>query len=231
MRQAKTFAIILSAFAFGLIVGGWRWEIVASLKVWLGLQDRLFGNQGVYYQSRLGLFRHTPGDADVIMLGDSITEGIDWRELFPNARILNRGISGDTTAGLLNRLDEVIERHPKIVFLMIGINDLQTGVPVSTINANIRSIVGALEQKQIRVVLQKTLYVTSVYRPRLNSKVNELNGSLSDLCAAPRISCLDLNQVLGDGGALSPSFSYDGLHLNTAGYLAWKNEIMALLPP
>ena len=49
------------------------------------------------------------------MIGDSHNEGIDWRELFPDVKILNRGISGDTSEGVLNRLDEVIGRHPKIV--------------------------------------------------------------------------------------------------------------------
>jgi len=231
MRQVKSLAIVLVAFAAGLVVGGWKPEIARALKVRLGLPDRTFDIQNPSYRSRLDFFRQTVGDADVIMLGDSITSGTDWHELFPGVRILNRGISGDTSAGVFSRLDEVIGRRPKIVFLMIGINDLQSGVPVSMINANIRSIVGALEQKQIRVVLQKTLYATSAFRPQINDRVSELNNSLSNLCSTSRVSCLDLNQVLGVGGALSPSFSLDGLHLNTAAYFAWKKEISALFPP
>jgi lysophospholipase L1-like esterase len=225
MRQAKSFAILLAAFTAGSVVAAWKLGIVRALTAGLGLQN------GTYYDTRVALFRQTVGYADVIMLGDSITEGIDWHEVFPNVRILNRGIAGDTTKGVLKRLDEIIARRPKVVFLMIGINDLQAGVPVHIVSANIRSIVGTLEQKQISIVLQKTLYVTTRYRPQVNSKVNELNESLSDLCKSPTVMCLDLNQILGDGGALSPSFSQDGLHLNTAGYLVWKNEITAYLPP
>jgi len=217
-------------FAAGLLVGGWRSEIVRTVKVWLGSPDDLAGNQGPYYRSKLAFFRQSAADADVIMLGDSITEGVDWRELFPDLRILNRGISGDTSAGVLNRLDEVIARHPKVVFLMIGSNDLQMAVPVSAIKANIKSTMDALEQNQIRVVLQKVLYATAGYRSGLNDKVNELNDSLSDLCGTPRVLCLNLNQILAEGGALSPSLSTDGLHLNTSGYLAWKNEMKPLLP-
>ena len=231
MKHAISIAILLVTFAAGLVVGAWKPDVIRALMVRLGLQHRVVDNQGPYYHSRLAFFRQTVGDADVIMLGDSITEGIDWRELFPDIRILNRGISGDTSTGVLNRLDEVIGRRPKIVFLMIGSNDLQIGVPVSAINANIRSIVGALEQANIRIILQNVLYATSGYRPQLNDRVNELNSSLSDLCNPPRVLCLDLNKILGDGGALSRSFSLDGLHLNTAGYLAWKKEIAALLPP
>jgi len=231
MKLVKSLAILVIVFAAGLVVGGWRSQIVRTVKVWMGSADDLAGNQGPYYRSRLAFFRQSAADADVIMLGDSITEGIDWRELFPDLRILNRGIAGDTSAGVLNRLDEVIARHPKVVFLMIGSNDLQLGVPVPTIKANIKSIISALEQNQIRIVLQKTLYATTGYRSQLNNKVNELNESLSDLCGTPRVLCLNLNQILAEGGALSPSLSTDGLHLNTSGYLAWKNEIKTLLPP
>lgn len=229
MKQTISLTILLVTFVSGFVVGGWKSQIVEALKGWSGRQSSLF--ETPYYRSRLAFFRQTVGDADVVMLGDSITEGVDWRELFPDVRILNRGVAGDTSEGVLNRLDEVIGRHPKLVFLMIGSNDLQTGVPVSMISANIRSIVGTLEQKQIRIVLQKTLYVTSRYRSQINNEVNELNNSLSDLCTAPGVSCLDLNGILGDGGALSPLYSLDGVHLNTAGYLVWKKEVTALLPP
>jgi len=231
MKRAMSFAILLVAFAAGLMVGGWKPELVGTLMIRLGLQHRIFESQGPYYRSKLAFFQQTVGDADVVMLGDSITEGVDWRELFPEVRILNRGIAGDTSAGVLNRLDEVIGRRPKTVFLMIGSNDLQMGLPASAVNANIRSIVRALEERQIRVVLQNVLFVASGYRPQINNKVDELNRALADLCRAPAVLCLDLNHILANGGALSPSFALDGLHLNTAGYLAWKNEIKALLPP
>jgi lysophospholipase L1-like esterase len=161
------------------------------------------------------------------MLGDSITEGLDWHEQFPEVKVFNRGIGGDTSKGVLNRLGEVIGRHPRIVFLMIGVNDLLSDVPVATVDANIRSIVAALVQKKIHVVLQKTIYANRQYWPEINNRINELNRSLSDLCTTSEVVCVDLNRVLAEGGALSRRFSWDGLHLNAAGYLAWKNEIEA----
>jgi lysophospholipase L1-like esterase len=231
MRWFKIAAVFLIVFAVGVIAGARKAEIVRTLMIGLGLPDRTFGIENSYYRTRLDFFRQTVGDADVVMLGDSITEGIDWHELFPAVRILNRGIGGDTSAGVLNRLDEVIGRRPKIVFLMIGSNDLQAGTPMSVFRANVGSIVEALAQKQIRIVLQTILYAAPRYRLGFNDKVGELNRSLADLCGAPRVTCLDLNRVLAESGALSPSFAFDGLHLNAAGYLAWKREISALLPP
>src|SRR5215468_11507810 len=142
--QVKFATILLVAFVSGLVVGDWKPGIVGTLKARLGVQERMFDYEGPYYQSKLAFFRQTAGVADAVMLGDSHIEGIDWRELFPDVKILNRGISGDTSAGVLNRLDEVIGRHPKIVVLMIGANDLQMGVPVPLVDANIRSIVQTL---------------------------------------------------------------------------------------
>ena len=60
----------------------------------------------------------------VVFFGDSITFGADWQRLFPDIPVVNRGISGDTTLGLLNRQAEVIELKPRQIFLMIGTNDL-----------------------------------------------------------------------------------------------------------
>src|SRR3954451_1058356 len=107
MRWFKLAALLLILFAVGVIVGARRSEIARTLRIGLGLPDRTFGIENPYYRTRLDFFRQTVGDADVVMLGDSITEGIDWHELFPHVRILNRGIGGDTSAGVLNRLDEV----------------------------------------------------------------------------------------------------------------------------
>lgn len=78
---------------------------------------------------RTAFFRQMEGSADVVMLGDSLTEGGgDWRELFPVFLVKNRGISGDTTEGVLGRLDEVIGRKPQVVAVLIGINDVRTGI-------------------------------------------------------------------------------------------------------
>ena len=113
MKQVKFAAIFLVAFVSGLLVGDWKPGIVGRLKVRLGVQARMLDTQSPYYRSKLAFFRQTAGVADAVMLGDSHIEMIDWRELFPGVKILNRGISGDTSEGVLNWLDEVIGASPK----------------------------------------------------------------------------------------------------------------------
>lgn len=63
----------------------------------------------------------------IVFLGDSITEKIDWRELFSYPNIVNRGIGSDTITGVNNRIDSIVKLRPSKVFLMIGINDISLG--------------------------------------------------------------------------------------------------------
>jgi hypothetical protein len=63
----------------------------------------------------------------IIFLGDSITEKMDWQELFSSNNIINRGICSDTISGVINRLDSILQVKPSKVFLMIGINDMALG--------------------------------------------------------------------------------------------------------
>ena len=71
------------------------------------------------------------------MLGDSLTEWGNWHELVPEFRIINPGIGGDTSSGVLDRLQEVIGRRPKVVFVMIGTNDIGLQVPHEVLLRNL----------------------------------------------------------------------------------------------
>ena len=76
--------------------------------------DSLFST---YYHQRVSLFRSLPQTTgDIVFLGNSITDGGEWTEMFADQKVKNRGISGDITPGLLNRLDEVYNRKPAKVF-------------------------------------------------------------------------------------------------------------------
>ena len=70
------------------------------------------------------LFDGLSKNYDVVFLGDSLTNGGRWSEAFIEKRVANRGIGGDTSQGILNRVDKVIALNPKTVYLMLGINDI-----------------------------------------------------------------------------------------------------------
>src|SRR5690349_10528219 len=79
-----------------------------------------------------------------LFLGDSLTERGEWAELFGDAAIQNRGVAGDTTAGVLARAREAAAQRPARVFLMVGVNDLFAGEPVAAIAGRYAEIVDVL---------------------------------------------------------------------------------------
>src|SRR3982751_640025 len=97
---------------------------------------------------RVEQFRSYPNSkSDIIFLGNSITAGADWAELLSNPRAKNRGISGDITFGVLERLGEVTEGKPAKVFILIGINDISRNIPDSVIVANYRKIIHRIKKE------------------------------------------------------------------------------------
>ena len=95
----------------------------------------------------------------MVFLGDSITRGGQWHELFPGVAVKNRGIGGDVTTGVLSRLDPITRGRPAKVFLMIGTNDLFRGTPGQEVAANVGEIVRRIgrESPDTRVFVQSVL--------------------------------------------------------------------------
>jgi lysophospholipase L1-like esterase len=173
-------------------------------------------------------FPEHAGAFEFVMLGDSITAAGNWSELFPTVRIANRGIDGSTSSDTLSRIDEIIERRPKIVFLMIGINDLIRNVEASEITANVQSIIGTLAEHGIPTIVQSTLLTDNSHKV-LNEKVIELNQALQRLCAQNNVKFIDLNSILSDGDALNHRFTWDGIHLWGDAYVRWAHEIRPII--
>lgn len=78
---------------------------------------------------------------DIVFLGNSITDGGEFSELFGMENVLNRGIISDIIPGVMKRLDQVTDGHPKKIFLLIGINDVSHGHPVSKLAARYAELV------------------------------------------------------------------------------------------
>ena len=109
-------------------------NVVAQVKQ-PSFPDSLFST---YYHQRVSLFRSLPQTTgDIVFLGNSITDGGEWTEMFADPKVKKRGISGDSTSGVLNRLDEVYNRKPAKVFLLIGVNDLARNMQPDSVAANI----------------------------------------------------------------------------------------------
>ncbi len=149
--------------------------------------------------------------AKIVMLGDSLTEFTNWPMLLDHTDIANRGIAGDTSLGVLKRLDQSV-KSAKIVFLMVGIND-------------IAKIVEDLS-KDSKVFLQSTLLTRSQKR---NLFVQQIDQFEKDLCAKGKCTYVDLNAGLAQDGMLKKEYAVDAIHVNAAGYVAWATMIKPIL--
>jgi lysophospholipase L1-like esterase len=167
-------------------------------------------------EARLEHFQRLPTHPDVVMLGDSLTQAIEWSESFPELSIVNRGINGDTSAGVLLRLSETEARRPGTVFVMIGINDLLQGVSEQAVADNCRQILQRLRSSGIKVCIQSVLLPGQGLEP-LGERVKVLNGLLSQLAEQSGSSYLDHNPALAPEGFLRADLTYDGIHLNGEG--------------
>jgi len=168
---------------------------------------------------------------EIIMLGDSITAGGNWEQLLSGYNVANYGIPGDTTDGILLRLDEIYLANPKKVFIMIGTNDIAFINPnlnytIKTVFNNYQEIVNSLHKNGIEVIIQSTLNVLSENTGRSNDEINRLNNLLKVFCLENKIKYLDINSVLTKDGLLEKQYTTDGLHINKKGYEKWKSLII-----
>jgi lysophospholipase L1-like esterase len=192
-----------------------------------------------YWRERTSLFRTLAQKADVVMIGDSLTDGAEWNEMFPEQDIVNRGIDGDTTHGVLARLDTILRLEPKQVFVMLGINDFaDQHRPVAAVFAHYRTLVRRLSRAGAQVIVQSTLPCNEAKAAwkscaALNPKITQLNKRLATLASeddSDNITFLDLRPVLAGKGGLKRELTYDGVHLNGEGYRLWKEAIAPHMP-
>jgi len=190
------------------------------------------------YRIRRMYFSLTAGSTKnpVVFFGDSITFGADWQRLFPEAPVVNRGISGDTTLGLLNRQDEIIALRPKQIFLMIGTNDLCFGRSIDKVVDNYSRILARFQAELpgTPVYVQSILPFNDQMFPsnglRKNQNIREINKAIKPLAQKYGYVYLDLSGAFtGQDGRLSPQYTYDGLHLNDDAYQVWRHLINSLV--
>jgi lysophospholipase L1-like esterase len=168
----------------------------------------------------------TPG-VRIVMLGDSITAQGNWLSLLKRNDVINRGVDGDRTSDVLARIEGIYRFNPKWCFIMIGINDILSGQPIETIFDNYRKIIDGLIKREIVPIIQSTLYVTG--SDPINELIETLNRKINKLAEERQILYLDLNRHLAPNRQLLPAFTNDGLHLSSAGYKTWRDELLKTL--
>lgn len=211
--------------------------LVCLLGYSVGAQEARL-QHSAYWLQRASHFRLLPNvKGEIIFLGDSITEGCNWSEMLQNPKVINRGISGDVSQGILDRLDEVTESFPAKIFLLIGINDLARGIPAEDILANVKRFIAKVRQKtpDTEIYLESLLPVNPDFKdfPDHTDKGLEIirfNRVLERMAKDYKCGYVDLYEAFVDrDNKLDPEYSHDGLHLNGAGYAVWTQTISPYL--
>jgi len=199
--------------------------------------------QKTFYQERLNEFKTNPiGSNKIVFLGNSITYGLRrWDEKFGNNNIVNRGISGDISNGILKRLEEIIYYKPIAVFLLVGINDFfddNISRPERTpeyVANNILLAAKTIKDRspKTKVYIQTILPINNqqylddkphyqfLYPeyPSINNQINRTNEIISK---NNDFEIIDINShFLNKDRKMRRELSRDGLHLNERGYHEW----------
>jgi lysophospholipase L1-like esterase len=170
----------------------------------------------------------------VVFLGDSITQG--WKEGLPLAfsgvKVANRGIDGDTTRGVLLRLDaDVLAIAPAAVVILIGTNDLEEGATPEMAVGNLRLLLASLKQHNPRMpILLCQVFPSSATMKRPAEQIKALNALyLAAVKNDPQVTPVDTWRLFADANGDAPAAEFpDLLHPNAAGYAKWAAALRPL---
>ena len=206
---------------------------------------------------RINVFKENPiGYNKVVFLGNSITNGLRRHfSKFKRSDVVNRGIDGDISLGILQRLDELIYYKPKAVFILIGLNDFfndLTKMPEVTPEFVTKNIVEAANKIQrgspkTKIYLQTILPInTQQYQNKLKKdtgnsyywlesdfeiNINEQILNTNEFLRNNKIfQVIDLHPLFIDkNNIMNEKYSTDGVHLNKLGYQNWIDNINPVL--
>jgi acyl-CoA thioesterase-1 len=175
----------------------------------------------------------------IVALGDSLTAGLGVApdEAYPALlqrrlqeaglpyRVVNAGVSGDTSAGGLRRLDWVLRARPDVVIVALGANDGLRGQPVATLRDNLTAIVTRLRAAGARVLLVGMRIPPNYGRAYADEFAEAFH-------AVARRESVPFLPFLLDGVAGDPRLNQvDGIHPNVAGHRAVAETVWRALRP
>lgn len=185
------------------------------------------------YARKVKTFRALPIEKKNIMIGDSMVAYINLSQY--GLDLINMGIAGDTTIGVIERLDAVLRIKPEIVFVNVGSNDLVlTHHSLEEIVLNIKRIFEKLSTFSKVYILSLTPVNESVEDVNLlyvggrkNEDIYAINQKLRMLF---KDCYIDTSDILKDESLkLNKAYTTDGIHLNHQGYSIWIEKIKNLV--
>lgn len=246
MKRAKAsvlwFLVLAAGFAAGHFtanvsairdVAAVRWLQEAGLSLARSVSRARGLDPNEAHPERRGQFALFQRRGDVVMVGDSITQAGIWEDMFPDVRIVNRGLGADRTDDVLRRMSSILSVRPKRAFVMLGINDFSAGRTVGEVFDDYVRIVNALQSGGVSVVIQSTIECSVELMARCTAllpDIRELNLRLGEHALKNNLHFADINAGITSPhvGLLKP-YTTDGVHLSATGYEHWRESIRPLV--
>lgn len=224
MKRIKIFTTV-----FGMLGAAIAANAQTEVKV-----DSNYANS--YYQQRVEYFnKMTHVKNEVVFLGNSITERGEWQEILSGYRypIVNRGVGGDNSFGILARMDEILASKPRAIFLMDGINDLFRKLPYEVSIHNYRRIIRKIKSQspKTKIYIESALPIneemtTAAYTKGRSKMVPVLNEKIKQLAKEEKVPYIDIVPLFADEqGNLKREVTMDGVHLKASAYIDWVNYL------
>jgi len=206
--------------------------LMLLIPVLITAQDSLVFKKNPHYDLQIGFFNiYKLNPVDIVMLGNSITHGVNWNELLNRKNIAEQGITSDILEGYLYRINYVTRLNPKVCFIEGGINDIYSGISVEQIFENYKKIIDRLKMNKIIPVIQSTIFVSPKWHSSelKNPEVKKLNTLLKSYANEQNLEFIDLNKKLSVNNKLINEYTIDGVHLNSLAYKLWGIEVEKIL--
>ena len=174
----------------------------------------------------------TAKKGEVVFFGDSITDHCDLNKYYPEFTTYNRGISGDTTHHLLERMNNVYELEPSVVVLLIGVNDfMNESRPLEDVEADYEKIVIGLKDNlpNAKIILESVYpgYDGGFKLDKWQDNIRKLNETIKGYCEKYDCIYADIYPFLLDKetNKLDQRYTYDGCHPSDEGYEVISREL------
>ena len=169
---------------------------------------------------------------DTLVVGDSLVSEASWQELLASPHVAGRGIAGDTTAGVLNRIEDYLGTNTRRLILWVGTNDVAQIVDKVETVRNIELVLMRIERENIRVAIIECLPVAAWIEnaEARNRQIFEINSAIAKLSARYKATIIKVSDSLSNEiGNLRPEMTRDGIHLNSAGYAVVSDRTLPFI--
>lgn len=171
---------------------------------------------------------------NIVMLGNSLTHGCDWNELFHNPNVINRGISGEDSPAMLRRIKSITDGKPAKIFLMAGVNDISHDISVDSVIHDVTTLIDTImsQTPQTKLYVESLLPVNNSfgrYKTMIGKEqvIRDVNTRLKKEVTDRGLTFIDIHENFCDAdGNLKAEWTADGLHLLAPAYVCWRELLL-----